>query len=88
MKITLDTKSLLFGLAIASVGFFMMSSKSQSDQQNGKFRSEIENNQVVILNTENGDYIIAPDMRDIGKVQWIKGQFYNTFQTAKDNKKQ
>ena len=88
MKIVLDTKSLLIGLSVATLAFFTISGKSHSEAENGKFRSEIFNNSVVILNTQNGDYIIAPDMRDVGKTQWIKGEFYETFKTGKDNKRE
>ena len=88
MKITLDAKSLLIGLSVATLGFLTMSSKSALDSDNGKFRTEIQNNVLVILNTHNGDYLVAPDMRDLNRVQWIKGEFYKTFKTAKDNKKE
>ncbi len=88
MKVILDTKSLFIGLSIATLGFLTISSKSQSEQENGKFRTEIRDNAVIILNSQNGDYIIAPDMRDVGRVQWVKGEFYKTFKTAKDNKKE
>ena len=79
MKVTLDMKSVLLGLSAATLAFFTISGKSQSEADNGKFRTEIYNNVVVILNTQNGDYIIAPDMRDVGRVQWVKGEFYKTF---------
>jgi len=88
MKIVLDTKSLLIGLSVATLAFFTISGKSQSEPDNGKFRTEVFNDTVVILNTQNGDYIIAPGIRDVGKTQWIKGEFYSTFKTAKDNKRE
>lgn len=88
MKVTLDIKSLIIGVLSAALIVITMSNKPSSEQIGGKFRTEVENNMIVILNTENGDYLVAPEMRDFGKVQWVKGEFYNTFKTAKDNKKE
>lgn len=87
MKIILDTKSLVIGLSVASFAFLAMSNKPQLDSDNGKFRTEIRDNVVLILNTQNGDYLIATDVIDLRRKQWIKGEFYKSFQTAKDNNK-
>lgn len=87
MKIILDTKSLLIGLSVASIAFLAMGTKSQSDSDNGKFRTEIRDNVVLILNTQNGDYLIATDLIDLRRNQWIKGEFYKNFKAAKDNNK-
>lgn len=84
MKIILDTKSLLIGLSLASFAFFAMGTKSQSDSDNGKFKTEIRDNVVLILNTQNGDYLIATDLIDLRRNQWIKGEFYKTFNAAKN----
>jgi hypothetical protein len=43
---------------------------------------------LLISLIQTGAYIIAPNMRDVGKVQWIKGDFYSTHKTGKDNKKE
>lgn len=87
MKIILDTKSLLIGLSAATFAFFTMGSKSQSESDNGKFQTEIRDNVILILNTQNGDYLVAPDLIDLQRNKWIKGEFYKTFKTAKDNNK-
>lgn len=87
MKITLDTKSLLIGLSLATFAFFTMGSKSQLESDNGKFKAEIRDNAILILNTQNGDYLIAADLIDIRRNQWIKGEFYKSFQTIKDKNK-
>ena len=92
MKITLDSKSLLLGFLAAGLMFMAISfksAKSENDVNDGKFRAIIggSSSAIVILNNETGNFIIAPDMREIGKVQWIKGDFANIYQTAKDNRK-
>jgi len=87
MKIILDAKSLIVGLSVASIAFLTMSTKSQMDSENGKFRSEIRDNVVLILNTQNGDYLIATDLVDLRRNKWIKGEFYKTFKSAKDDNK-
>ena len=87
MKIILDTKSLFIGLAAASFAFLAMSSRSQVESENGKFQTEIRKNGIVILNTENGDYLFAADLIDIKRNQWVKGEFYKSFKTAKDSNK-
>ncbi|WP_316803675.1 hypothetical protein [Pedobacter nototheniae] len=88
MKITLDTKSLLIGILGAGLMFTAISFKNGQDQNGGRFRTEINDHVVVILDSETGNYIIAPAMYDVNKVQWLKGEFYQTFKTGKDNKKE
>jgi len=89
MKITLDTKSLLLGFLGAGLMFTAISFKNGQDQTGGRYRTEVNaGNMVVIVDSETGNYIIAPDMRDIGKVQWVKGEFNKTFSTAIDNKRE
>ncbi|WP_231424220.1 MULTISPECIES: hypothetical protein [Pedobacter] len=87
MKLILDPKSLVIGLATAGCAFFLIGSKSQQESDNGKFQTEIRPNGIVILNTQNGDYLFAADMIDIRRNQWIKGEFYKTFNKLEDNKK-
>lgn len=89
MKITLDTKSLLLGFLGAGLMFTAISFKNGQDQTGGRYHTEVNaNNLVVILDTETGNYIIGPGMQSSGKVQWIKGEFNETFSTAVDNKKE
>jgi len=89
MKITLDTKSLLLGFLGAGLMFTAISFKNGQDQTGARYHTEVNaGNMVVIVDGETGNYIIAPDMRDIGKVQWIKGEFNKTFSTAIDNKRE
>ena len=88
MKITLDTKSLLLGFLGAGLMFVAISFKNTQDQSSGRFRTEVNDHVVVILDSETGSYIIAPSMYDSGKIQWFKGEFYQTFKTGKDNKKE
>jgi hypothetical protein len=64
-----------------------MGSKSQSESENGKFQTVIRDNVIVILNTQNGDYLFASDLIDIRRNQWIKGAFYKSFNTVKENNK-
>lgn len=88
MKITLDTKSIFIGILSAGLVLTIISSKNYDMPAEGRYRTEINNNNViVILDTQTGKYIIAPEVRDAGKIQWLKGEFQNTFNTAKDNKK-
>lgn len=87
MRIILDTKSLLIGLATASCAFLAMSSKSQQETEIGKFQTEVRPNGIVILNTQNGDYLFAADIINIKRNQWIKGEFYKSFTVDKEVKK-
>lgn len=89
MKITLDTKSLLLGFLGAGLMFTAISFKNGQDQSGGRYRTEVNaNNLVVILDTETGNYIIAPPIQQSGKTTWIKGEFNKTFNTAIDNKRE
>lgn len=87
MKIILDTKSLLVGILIASLGFLAMSTRSESSSDNGRFKAVIKDDIVILLNSENGDYLIATDLLDLRRNQWIKGEFYKTFKQVKDSTK-
>ena len=89
MKITLDTKSLLLGFLGTGLMFTAISFKNGQDQNIGRYRTEVgASDLVVILDSQTGNYIIAPTIRDFGKVQWVKGEFDKTFNTAIDNKRE
>ncbi|QXU42708.1 hypothetical protein [Pedobacter sp. D749] len=89
MKITLDTKSLLLGFLGAGLMFTAISFKNGQDQTGGRYHTEVNaNNMVVILDSETGNYIIAPPVEQTGKTTWIKGEFNKTFSTAVDNKRE
>jgi len=89
MKITLDFKSLLLGFFGAGIMFIAISFKNSQDQTGGRYRTEVNaTNMVLILDSETGTYIIAPEIKDFGKVQWVKGEFNKTFDTAIDNRKE
>lgn len=88
MKITLDTKSLLLGFLGAGLMFTAISFKNGQDQIGGRYRTEVNaNNLILILDTETGNYIIAPNLQEAGKATWFKGDFNRTFSTAVDNKR-
>jgi hypothetical protein len=88
MKITLDLKSIMIGFLGTTLLVSMISFKNNSDENEGKFKTVMGEQGIVILDSQTGAYIIAPIMREAGKVQWIKGDFYNTHKTGKDNKKE
>lgn len=89
MKITLDTKSLLLGFLGAGLMFTAISFKNDRGPLIGRYSTEVNaNNMVVILDTESGDYIIAPPVQQTGKTTWIKGEFEKTFKAAVDNKRE
>ncbi|MNL21816.1 hypothetical protein D3C87_1431240 [compost metagenome] len=88
MKITLDLKSIIIGFFSAALLISLISFKNNGDENEGKFKTVMNESGIVILDSQTGAYIIAPNMRDVGKVQWIKGDFYNTHKTGKDNKKE
>jgi hypothetical protein len=89
MKLTLDIKSILTGILIAGIGMAITSGKNLEEPTEGRYRTEVNNNNVVvIIDTHTGRFLIAPQMQAAGKVQWIKGEFQQTFNVAKDNKKE
>lgn len=87
MKYTLDVKSTVIGflgaaLLISTIGF-----KNTSEEKDGKFKAVIGEKGIVMLDTQTGAYIIAPYISEVGKVTWIKGDFYETHKVSIDNKK-
>ncbi|WP_316829034.1 hypothetical protein [Pedobacter miscanthi] len=88
MKITLDTKSLLLGFLGAGLMFTAISFKNGQDQTGGRYHTEVNaNNMIVILDSETGNYIVAPAMQEAGKATWLKGEFNKTFNKAVDNQR-
>jgi hypothetical protein len=75
MKTTLDTKSILIGILTTGLCLTIISSKNHVGPTDGRYKTEVNNNNVVvILDTQTGQYIIAPEVRDAGKIQWLKGE--------------
>jgi|GEM_PF-1946143 len=64
-----------------------MGTKSQADPENGKFKTEMRDNAVIILNTQNGDFIVATDFNDVLFNRWKKGRFYHVFEKQNEVKK-
>ncbi|WP_316806805.1 hypothetical protein [Pedobacter agri] len=71
MKITFDFKSLAIGGLAASLCLVLVSSKDAREQfyPNRYFTTTGAANMVVIVDTYSGRYLIAPDVREVGKVQ-------------------
>lgn len=90
MKYTLDTKSAIIGFLGAALLISTISFKNgNNNDRDGKYTTVVgQEGTVVILDSQNGSYIIAPSMKDFGKVQWIKGDFESTHKSGKDNKKE
>lgn len=87
MKNNIDIKSLVIGFLSAGLLTSVIGFKNNSSETEGKFQTVIGEKGVVILDTHTGAYILAPYIRDAGKMEWIKGEFYNTHKVSKDNKK-
>jgi len=89
MKLQIDVKSAIAGAVaaavIVAVFSFRDAAKAPADAE--RYQTKVNGSGVVILDTYTGKYIIAPEMRSFGKVQWIKGDFEDTYTTGLDNKK-
>lgn len=88
MKYELDVKSILIGFLGAALLIGIISFKNNSTEQDGKFKTVIGEKGIVILDTQTGAYILAPYIQSSGKMDWIKGDFYNTHKVSKDNKRE
>lgn len=87
MKHQVDIKSILIGFLSAALLIGTISFKNNGDEQDGKFKAVIGEKGVVILDSETGAYILTPYIQT-GKMEWVKGDFYNTHKVSKDNKKE
>ncbi len=88
MKYQVDIKSVLIGLLGAALLISIISFKNNGSEQDGRFSTVIGEKGVVILDTQTGAYIVTPYIQSSGKMEWIKGDFYNTHKASKDNKKE
>ena len=82
MKITIDMRSLVMGFCAAGLLFMAISFKNGETESKGAYRTTMSEKGIVILNTETGDYIITPLIEFSGRVQWMKGNFANTYRNA------
>lgn len=87
MKIQLDLKSAIAGGMAAALLFAILSFRNSGDNTTARFQTVAGAKSIMVLDTHSGAYIVAPDMADVGKVQWIKGTFDETFATGIDNKR-
>lgn len=78
MKITLDIKSLLIGILSAGLVLTFLSSKNYDTPTEGRFRIEMKDKVIVILDTETGKFLIAPQVKESGEIQWEGGYFEHT----------
>ncbi|EDM38851.1 hypothetical protein PBAL39_22300 [Pedobacter sp. BAL39] len=62
--------------------------KSSNAGENGRYQTIIRDRMTLILDTQTGKYIIGVDVKDFGKVTWVKGDFESTYNTGLDNKKE
>ena len=88
MKYQVDIKSILIGFLSAALLISTISFKNNGDEQDGKFKAVIGEIGIVILDTQTGAYILTPNVQIAGKMDWIKGDFYNTHKVSKDNKRE
>lgn len=88
MKHQVDIKSVLIGFLGAALLISTISFKNNGEEQDGKFKAVIGEKGIVILDTQTGAYILTPYIQTPGKMDWIKGDFYNTHKVSKDNKKE
>jgi len=87
MKYQVDIKSVLIGFLTAGLLISIISFKNNGNEQDGKFKTVIGEKGIVILDTETGAYILTPYITTTGKMDWIKGDFYDTHKASKDNKR-
>jgi len=88
MKYQVDIKSILIGFLSAALLITTISFKNNGNEQDGRYNTVIGEKGVVILDTQTGAYILSPYIQSSGKMEWIKGDFYNTHKVSKDNKKE
>ncbi|GGH61623.1 hypothetical protein HNQ91_001104 [Filimonas zeae] len=88
MKLQLDVKSVIAGAVAAAVIVAAFSFRDTGTADTAaRYQTKVSGSEVVILDTYTGKYIIAPEIRNFGKVQWVKGSFTDTWATGLDNKK-
>lgn len=90
MKLQIDVKSAIAGAVAAAVivAVFSFRDAGKAPLDAGeRYQTKVNGSGVIILDTYTGKFIITPEIRNFGKVQWIKGEFDDTYATGLDNKK-
>ncbi|MBB5622850.1 hypothetical protein HDE69_003932 [Pedobacter cryoconitis] len=83
MKYSIDIKSVMIGLFIATVLFGAFSFKQEGSEPVGRYQTSVGEKGVVILDTKTGAYITNPYVTNNG---WSKGNFSHTSEIVKDTK--
>ncbi|RAJ32135.1 hypothetical protein [Pedobacter cryoconitis] len=79
MKYSVDIKSVMLGLFMATLLFGVFSFKQEGSETVGRYQTTVGEKGVVILDTKTGAYIINPYATDNG---WHKGTFSHTSEIA------
>lgn len=87
MKYQIDIKSILIGFLTAALLVSTIAFRQDTANRPGKYQTATRENGTIILDTQSGSFITA-SIRDFGRVQWIKGDFDETYRVSKDNKKE
>lgn len=85
MKQSLDLKSTMVGFLCAFLLIAIISFKNSVDQMPGRYQAISSERNVVILDTQNGNYMIGDFLYPKSKL--IKGNFESKRLTEEESKK-
>jgi len=80
MKNQIDLKSLLIGFLGAGLLIATLSFKDSHPENQGRYQTEVSQTGVVILDTQDGSYIMSTELTNN---HWVKGDFYTTHKASK-----
>ena len=74
-----DIKSVIIGFLGAALLITSLSFNSSAPEDTGKFQVTSGEGGIIILDTQTGDYIMDSKVNYVGKMQWIKGDFKESY---------
>ena len=79
MTLNLDPKSMIIGLHSAALLFISLGFNNAQADSSGKYQVSTSERGFIILDTQSGEYILDSSVGYPGRMQWIKGEFKDSY---------
>lgn len=88
MKITIDLKSVIFGVFIGIILITTYSFNQPQENNSIRYQATSGERGFIILDTYTGKYLLDSEVNYIGNMRWIKGDFDSAYEAGRNKTKQ
>lgn len=79
ITLNLDAKSMIIGFLSAALLSISLGFNNAQADSSGKYQVSTSERGFIILDTQSGEYILDSSVGYIGRMQWIKGEFKDSY---------